>query len=103
MIGLPDCNSSRERPKFMYRSRYRAVMSVLAGSSNQARERRVARSGFDAVIAAVPAARKNQTNGTTWRASRDPDPARSPRVAQSRLDEPRNRLLRAHRLLVPYR
>src|SRR5262245_40956209 len=41
MMGLPDWSSASDRPKFMYRSRYSAVMSAFAGSSNQARERRV--------------------------------------------------------------
>src|SRR5688572_17731283 len=56
MMGLPDCNSCSDRPKFMYRSRYNAVMSALAGSSNQARERRgrgADEAGLDAVMVSV--------------------------------------------------
>src|SRR6185295_13668934 len=38
MIGLPACSSSRDSPKFMYRSRYSAVMSVLSAFANQRRD-----------------------------------------------------------------
>src|SRR6266545_3766022 len=51
MMGLPDCSFCSDRPKFMYRSRYNAVMSAFAGSSNQARDRnRNGLAEFDPVI-----------------------------------------------------
>src|ERR1700722_1589849 len=39
MMGRSDCSSVMERPKLVYRSRYRALMPGCAGSSNQLRER----------------------------------------------------------------
>jgi hypothetical protein len=39
-------------------------MSVLAGSSNQARERRAGRWGFEAVMDAI--SDKNYAKGTIW-------------------------------------
>ena len=35
IIGMPDCNSSRVKPKLRYLSKYKAVMLGLSGLLNQ--------------------------------------------------------------------